>query len=113
MVVEFMSHPVVAFGVPYAACLFGTFIADMLSLYPGVKRLHLYLMSVPVTLVTVGILLSATTVSVPVDSPPGTIREYCCGHTQSIPGFGLFVGTMIFYGTLAPDLFAKRRDGVR
>ena len=113
MAVEFMSHPVVAFGVPYAAGFFGTFIADMLSLYPDVKRPHLYLMSVPVTLVTVGVLLSATTVSVPVDSPSGTIREYCCGHTQSIPGFGLFVGTMMFYGTLAPDLFAKRRDGAR
>ena len=113
MVVEFMSHPAVAYGVPYLACFFGTFIADMLSLYPGVKRLHLYLMSVPVTLVTVGVLLSATTVSVPVAGPSGTIREYCCGHTQSIPGFGLFVGTMMFYGTLAPDLFAKRRDGVR
>ena len=111
--VEFLSHPVVAFGVPYVACFFGTFIADMPSLYPDVKRPHLYLMSVPVTLVTVGVLLSATTVSVPVDSPSGTTREYCCGHTQSIPGFGLFVGTMMFYGTLAPDLFAKRRDGVR
>lgn len=49
MAIEFMSHPVVAFGVPYAAGFFGTFIADMLSLYPDVKRLHLYLMSVPAT----------------------------------------------------------------
>ena len=83
-----------------------------MSLYPGTKRAHLYLMSVPVTLVTVGILLSTVTVSVPVDGPSGTIREYCCGHTQSWWGFGLFLGTLIFYGTVAPDIFFMKRRAV-
>ena len=104
-----MSHPVIAYGLPYLACFFGASIADILSLYPGMKRTHLYLVSIPVTLVTVGILLSTVTVSVPVDGSPGTIREYCCGHTQSIGGFGLFLGTLMFYGTVAPDIFTKRR----
>ena len=78
-------------------------------LYPDMKRTHLYLVSIPVTLVTVGILLSTVTVSVPVDGASGTTREYCCGHTKSIGGFGLFLGTLMFYGTAAPDLFVSRR----
>ena len=80
----------IAFGLPYVACYFGACIADVRSLYPEMKRTHLYLVSLPVTLVTVGILLSTVTVSVPVDGTSGTIREYCCGHTRSIGGFGLF-----------------------
>ena len=52
------------------------------------------------------------TVSVQVDGNPETIREYCCGHTRSIEGFGLFLGTLMFYGTVAPDIFTKRRGGI-
>ena len=107
--IEFISQPMIAFGLPYVACFFGACIADVRSLYPEMKRTHLYLVSIPVTLVTVGILLSTVTVSVPVDGTPGTIREYCCGHTRSIGGFGLFLGTLMFYGTVAPEIFTKRR----
>ena len=71
--------------------------------------MHLYVMSIPVILVTVGILLSSVTVSVQVDGASGTTREYCCGHTKSVPGFGIFLGTLIFYGTVVPDIFTKRR----
>lgn len=107
--IEFISHPVVAFGLPYVACFFGAYIADVRALYPEMKRTHLYLVSIPVTLVTVGILLSTVTVSVPVDDVSGTTRQYCCGHTQSIGEFGLFLGTLMFYGTVAPDIFVRRR----
>ena len=105
---DFISQPAIAYSLPYFACGFGVFVADRLNLYPEMKRAHLYLMSVPVILVIVGILLSNVTVGVSDDS--GTITEHCCGHTRSAPGFLLFLGTTAIYGTLIPDLFQRFRD---
>lgn len=75
----------------------------MLSLYPKLSREQICLRAIPVGLVMVSTMLMGVTVSVE-HSPESAVQKYY-GHTESIPEYLLFLGTIMFTGTLVPDLF--------
>lgn len=94
---------VAAVAGPYIAYAIGVYLADKLSLYPRLRRDQIYLRAVPVGLVAVSTMLMGVTVSVE-PTPGSTVQKYY-GHTESIPEYLLFLGTIMFIGTLVPDMF--------
>lgn len=81
--------PFIAFGL-------GVVLSVHLGLNGNVRAKHVYLMSIPVGLLTTGNILS--------------ISEY--NFMDSLGKFCLFAGTMMFYGTLVPQLFDQARRGL-
>lgn len=106
-------HSVLAILGPYIAFGFGVFLADRLALYPGMKRWMIYLTAIPVGFVTVSTMLMGVTVTVSVEHTTGSAVEKYYGHTESIPEYLLFMGTIIFFGTLAPEIFDLLRTRFR
>ena len=101
----------VALGViaPYVTFAVVVIIADLLSLYPNMPRLHLYLKPVPVGLFVVSFLmLNGFLVVSPTDTASGFRQEYY-GHLQSMPHFVMFCATTMFAGTYAPGVFTAYR----
>ena len=96
-------HSVAAVLGPYLAFGFGVALADWLALYPSLSTLQIYLRSIPVGLVTVSTMLMGVTVSVENTVESGVEKYY--GHTESVPEYLLFVGMIMFIGTLVPDMF--------
>ena len=96
---------VLAIADPYAGFVLGVLIADLTSLYPNLTRGQLWLRASPVGTVVVSIMLQAATVSIPCE---GELHEHY-SHAGSVPEFLLFVGSMAFIGTLAPDMFGVYR----
>lgn len=94
-------HTVAAVLGPYFAFGFGVGLADWLSLYPELTRQQIYLRAIPVGLVMVSSMIKVATVSV----ETGSAFEQYYGHTDSIPEYLLFMGTLMFIGTLVPDMF--------
>ena len=90
---------------PLIAFFVGVVISDRLGLYAELKRKHVYFMSVPVALVTVGILISSATVTVE------DITKY--GYTESVGSYMTFCGVIMFYGTLVPEIFEIYRKKIR
>lgn len=58
-------------------------------------------MSIPVGLITTGVLLSSAGVLV-----EGVVQY---GHTDSVGQYMTFCGTIMFYGTTVPELFVAFR----
>ena len=90
----------------YIAFFVGVCLADWLALYPNLKRAQIYLRAIPVGLVVVSTMLMAATATHVTES--GTEKYY--GHTDSIPEYLLFMGTVMFFGTLVPDTFDVLRN---
>lgn len=94
---------------PYATFAVGVFIADQLSLYPNMPRLHVYLKPLPVGMFAVSFLLLNGLVVVPAADASSGFREDHYGHLQSTPHFLMFCATTMFAGTYAPGVFAAYR----
>ena len=75
--------------------------------HPTLKSGQIYLRALPVGLVTVSTMLMGVTVSVEHTTETAVQKYY--GHTESIPEYFLFLGTIMYTGTLVPDMF----DGIR
>jgi hypothetical protein len=86
---------------PFLSFATGVYISDVLGLNEGQARKQVYLMALPVGLLTVGILLTGTSVTV-----DGDVKH---GHTQNLGVLMVFCGTIMFYGTLVPQLFKMNR----
>lgn len=84
-------------SVPFIAFGSGVCISVYLELNGNVRGKHVFLMSVPVSLLTVGNTLA--------------ISDY--NYMNSLPNFSIFLGTMILYGTLVPQLFDQIRGRIR
>ena len=95
--------PVAAVAGPYLAYAVGVGLADRLWLYPALSREQIYLSSIPVGLVAVSTMIMGVTVSVEHTTESAVQKYY--GHTESIPEYLLFLGTIMFFGTLVPDMF--------
>lgn len=95
-----------AFVVPFIAFGAGVFISDVIGLNAKESRRNVYLMALPVGLLTVGVLLQGTTVHVPDQNGFMTVRY---GHLQGVGLYLVFCGTIMFYGTLVPQLFRSFR----
>jgi len=101
----FLSEAV-AVGVPFVAFFLGVAVSVVLNLNEDTPKLHVFVMGVPVSAVLIGTLL--TTTNVTFTMPNGIdIDKY--GHMSSVPEFLLFCGTIMFYGTLTPQLFHLNR----
>ena len=96
---------------PYVAYAIGVVLADKLSLYPKLRQEQIYLSAIPVGLVMVSTMLMGVTVSVE-HAPELAVQKYY-GHTESVPEYLLFSGTIMFTGTLVPDLFDILRNRFR
>ena len=96
---------IVTFLGPLVAFFVGVVISDWMKLYAALERKHIYLMSLPVGLVTVGILVSGASVVV------NNTTMY--GYTESFPAYITFFGTIMFYGTLVPEMFEVFRKKIR
>ena len=75
---------------------------------PHVTKKQIYLMAIPVGLIAVSMLLMGVTVSVENQTQSGVVKHY--GHTESIPEYFLFLGTVMFVGTLVPEMFNVYRE---
>lgn len=69
------------------------------------QRKNVWLMSVPVGLVTTGILISSASIQ-----QSGVIYY---GYMASPAKYSIFFGTIMFYGTAAPELFAAVRGRLK
>ena len=98
---------VAAIAGPYLAYIIGVILADKLCLYPTLTKQQIYLKAIPVGLVAVSTMLMGVTVSVP-GTAGGDVKVYY-GHTESVPEYLLFLGTIMFIGTLVPDMFSILR----
>ena len=104
-------HSVAAVFGPYVAFGFGVALADWLTLYPNLRREQISLRAIPVGLVAVSTMLMGVTVSVEHTAESAVEKYY--GHTESIPEYLLFTGTIMFFGTLVPDIFDVLRTRLR
>jgi hypothetical protein len=81
---------------PYLAFFVGIYIACELGLYPSVRRKHQFLMGLPVALLVVSAQMLGATPS----------------YQETVVKFLGFCGTIMFFGTVSPSLFASIRDRV-
>lgn len=98
---------IAAFFIPFLAFAIGVWISDVIGLNESESRKNVFLMALPVGMLTVGILLSGTTVRVMSEAG---LPEVHHGHMQSFGIYLVFCGTIMFYGTLVPQLFRSFRD---
>ena len=93
--------------VPFVAFFFGVFISIKLKLNGELRGWHVFLMSIPVGLLTIGTLLLSSTVEINGPNIGESITKY--GHMNSEAQFFVFIGTVMLYGTLVPQLFNQTR----
>lgn len=106
--------------VPLLAFIAGTEIFLQLGFHrpDNLSRKQVYLMSIPVGLVLVGWLLMSASVSTTefvggqgilgdLGECQTTIRY---GFIESYERYSIFLGILVFYGTLTPELFHMIRD---
>ncbi len=97
-----------AYGIPFISFIFGVVICDQLKLHNIESRKNLFLMAVPVSLITVGLLASSTQVEVPQDGEIGLKF----GHLKDFGQYLIFNGVVMFYGTLVPRFFSRYRNSI-
>ena len=87
--------------VPFAAFFFGVTIAHISGLYPKLERKFIWITSVPTALIITGMLISSASTEL------NGITYH--GYMDSLAKYFIFIGTIIFYGTAAPELFSSFR----
>lgn len=95
-----------AYLVPFIAFLFGVVICDQLKLHSMRKRRHLWLVSAPVAMFTVGMMVSSTKVK----SAHDDVITYQYAHVTEFDQYLMFLAITIFLGTMAPTTFDRLRD---
>jgi hypothetical protein len=95
-----------AFVIPFVAFGIGVYISEAMGLNTVESRKHIYLMALPTGLLTVGILLSGSTVNITAANGLPKVHH---GHMQSFGIYAVFCGTLMFYGTAVPQLFESFR----
>ena len=98
-------------GTPFAAFALGVWISIHLRLNNTLSARAVWLMAIPVALLTVGNFVQITYIEIPVQQNT-TYQEVTPGYTYmgSYGNFLLFTGTLIFYGTAVPKLFEGFRE---
>lgn len=98
----------------------GAYIAPFVMFFSGVgigikAKLHgsmnprvIWMTALPVALLTIGNLLSATTYMASDPDGSGSFRSY--GYLDSVHQALIFYGTVMFYGTMSPQIFQKIRE---
>ena len=104
--VSFLANAVLTFGAPFAAFALGVLISIKVGLNEETPVSHIWWMALPVCFVLIGTLLTTTAVSVEIAGA----RQSYYGHMATFPQFILFNGTIVFYGTLVPQLFHLNRS---
>jgi len=95
---------------PFLAFALGVAVSIVLNLNGQVSPKHAICMAIPVAFFTIGNLLTAMSFVV-VDPVTSTeIQQY--GHLKSPGHFLVFIGTVMLYGTLVPQLFNQIRAKV-
>ena len=90
--------------LPFLAFWSGVYISVSLRLHGSLSPKHIYLTSIPVGFITVGNLLSMMQLET-MNENQGTVLTY--GYMNSPSNLFIFVGTLMFYGTMAPQLFSQ------
>ena len=98
-------------GTPFLAFAFGVFISIQLSLNGDLSTRHVVLMSIPVGILTIGNLLMIITVQINNRDSGEIVIKY--GHINSVGQFLGFIGSVILYGTLVPQLFDQVRRRIQ
>lgn len=96
------------YGGPFIAFAFGVFIADRLALHDIRKRSNLYLIAIPVALLTIGLMVSSTKIEQATEDQ--IVYQY--GHLSAMDQYLIFNAIIIFYGTLVPQTFHKVRGQI-
>ncbi len=94
------------FGGPFVAFGFGVLICDQLKLHSLRKRRHLWMISLPVALLTVGTMVSSTKI----ESAQGSVISVKYAHVTALDQYLMFLGITIIFGTMAPTSFDRIRD---
>ena len=100
----FFLFPLIAIGSPFLSFFAGVLLADRGQLYPHIPRRTLYLTAVPTGLVIPAMLAGSAVVTI------GDTTYY--GYMQDEFKLAAFVGTVMVYGSAAPELFAALRSKV-
>lgn len=87
--------------VPLFAFFAGVLIADRVRLYVDLGRTHMWILSIPTGLLSVGMLISSAAATV-----DGVSYH---GYMESFADYIMFCAIIMFYGTAAPELFASLR----
>lgn len=93
---------------PFLAFSFGVYICDQMKLHSMKKRKHLWLVSVPVALLTVGMMVSSTKVQ----SAENSMISFRYAHVTQFDQYLMFLAVAMFFGTMAPTSFDRMRDKI-
>lgn len=104
---------IAVFILPFVSFFFGVLISIRLDLNRDVPAKIIWLMAVPVGLITIGNMLLMMSVESEVVIEGVLLAEKQYGHASSLPQYFVFTGTIILYGTLVPQLFAQARARLR
>ena len=99
-----LGGPVVGFVVGVIICIY-TKLYDDRNLKPG----HICLMALPVGFLTLGILISETSVTVSSESSATVKNTTYCAYMESFTKYMIFCAITAFYGTLVPEMFVIYR----
>ena len=101
---------VVVHVIPFGAYFFGVWITIALKLDVSVEPKEVFWKSIPVGCITIGTLLAVAMYDQPIPNSTSTRLAY--GYYQDPPRFILFIGTLMFYGTLATQRFHQIRGEI-
>lgn len=97
------------YAAPFAGFAFGVLICDRMKLHSLENRANLWLISVPVALVTVATMVSSTRFH----DEAGDMLTFKYAHIEDPNQFLMFLGIIIIMGTLVPASFDRLRDQFR
>ena len=109
--ISYALWALLAYGTPFFAFVIGVLIATHLRLFDDLSTTYIWLLAIPVGFVTISSLLMVTTVRIRDPGINATTIAY--GHMTSVGAFLLFIGTLVLYGTLVPQLFNQVRTLIR
>ena len=94
---------------PFAAFAAGVFISVHLKLNTGISTRAVWLMTLPVALLTIGNFMQITYIATTITNAayPEIASEFT--YMKSVPNYCVFTGTLMFYGTAVPKLFEGLR----
>lgn len=98
-----------AYVGPFIGFAFGVLICDQMKLHSLKKRRHLWLVSVPVALLSVGMLVSSSKVQ----AVQGDVITFNYAHLGALDQYLMFLAVTIFLGTVAPSSFDKLREDAK
>ena len=109
MIVDYILSWALIHLSPFAAFALGVWISIRI-IHTEIAPQTIWLMAIPVALITIGNFMQMTYIDVPIPDHAGfRERESTYTYMQNYGTFLVFAGTLVLYGTAVPQLFNRIR----